>query len=261
MKSFAVLISSLLLSSAFLAVGAYAGDGIEANNYDIGIAGVSADSSETVSIGAQARFSLLQYFGLVFRAATGQPIGEDEIGTSGYSASAGLFYRKSDLGHILLEYGYSDNETEATFGGDTITTDSQTDSISLLVRAYLDDFDLSFSASKADFDSRATGILQPPSPIFGAPIVIDERFSASAEVYTAGGAYYLWDNLVVSVLSGFGDGEGSTGFSMSYQPEIWNNNISFSGNYSSTDLFDSYGVSATYYFNSPVSIQERNRSY
>jgi len=223
----------LIIASPVVAIGDTTG--IEETNYRAGISGRNSDSGNSFSFSGVVRAPLVNNTGISLNVGLSEHNGVDNyVDQSNKSIGLGVFLREYELGLIQLRYNYS--ETVADIPSSTLKMN--TDSLSLFGIYYIHNFNFSLfrSALKSDDGDKFNNL-------------------------NIGLSYYFTDNFNTSLSFGGMESKDNNAISMYYQPKKFNNTIGISVNYSTSDRVDSYGLSVTYYFDTKVSLIDRNRRY
>jgi hypothetical protein len=183
----------------------------------------------------EARFPIANYTGLSLMAGVGEFNGKSSIDSSDKTAGVGVFLRKYDLGAINANYIYSESKADTPFG----SFKSHTNGYSLSGTYYIDKFDISLARGTSKSNPGATSY----------------NYS-SIDV-----AYYASDNLRLSVSANGMDSSGTYSLDATYQPKIFNNDISIIGRYVDSNAGQSYMIGLSYYFGTKASLIDRNRKY
>jgi len=230
MKRCVVFFGALCLSGAAVAEN----PGIEKTNYSISGSVSDADRGSSVSLAGQARVPIANYTGASITGRYSDFNGKNNyIDSSTNSVTLGVFVRDYDLGIINASYGYSRTESDSSISN----SKNSIDSISLSGTYYYKEFDLGLGRSKAKPDT-----------------------GGSLNMSSASVSYYINQNfeLGATVLKMDAD---ATNYFITYQPGAFGNAASLSVSYLDSTIHDTLTVSLSYYFDTKVSLKDRNRRY
>lgn len=229
MKKLAVILGVFFVSNVAMAGNQV----IEETNYRLSGSVSDSDSGNQMSVTGNVRLPLAEYIGASITGGYSDFNGKNSyIDSSTESASLGLFVRKYNLGVINVSYGSSQSKVDAPN-----SSKYSTKSMSLNGIYYYNNFDIGLGRSKVDPDS-----------------------GNSLNASMVGISYYVSDNLRIAA-SAIRIDQDDMIFSVSYQPEMFGNNIGVEASFIDYDTNDTVTISVAYYFGTRVSVKDRIRRY
>lgn len=231
---------------AIVPVLAMAGEngGVSATNYNAGIGFNHTENSNSASLSIGASFPLHDYVGASLYANGSRYENDDYDFANNFGLSLGgsIFLRDFNLGKIGIGANHS------TIYFDTPHSPNQlyfgkreyvdTYGYSLSAQYYLSDFTISASRSVSDSD------------------FYDRGDYASASI-----GLYWKDNIRLTAGRILMVSNNNYNVGVAFQPEALNNSTQISFSYSDSEGNDYFSLSATYYFDTLVTLKDRDRKY
>lgn len=235
---------ALMVVSCFPVVSLAGELAVKETNYGLGASYSTVDSGSpgtqnSYSVTGLSRFAIEDNVGMQLAASIDKSYYKSNSynsDVSGLWVSAGFFVRDYDIGSVNMGFSYGRMGYDSDLGS---YVDSSYQSVSLSGTYYLDQFELGTGVSQTD----SSYALSEPS--------------RSSHIVAG---YYINDNLKLSATVAGLDSSGRS-LNIIFQPAILNNQWSISGTLTNGQAYDRYSISLGYYFDTKVSLMDRNRRY
>ena len=236
----------LMLLSCFPVVSLASEPAVKETNYSLSASYTTMSSSDPITVNGygvmgMSRFALgdhtgMQLSGSVYRGYTEWDSLQFESTSSLVGAS--FFARDYDLGSVNMDFSYGGGQGYSSGNG---YTDTSYQLVSLSGTYYLGQFDLGAGLYQVSYSNSWTDL------------------DNSSNI---GASYYATDNLSLGATVSGRDSSGDRTLHVIFQPSVFNNQWSITGLVSKGDTSDtSYLFLVGYYFDTKVSLIDRNRKY
>ncbi len=226
---------AILMFAPVLAIAGENG-GVLEKNYNVGLSYGWDQDTDTLGISGGINLPVYRYVGSSFylRGSRTEVDGAD-VKIDNYQLASSIYLRDFDLGKIEAGLSYHQAHMNNLIDGD----DSfEAYLYSLSGQYYLNDF--TFGASRLFADSKNT---------------------STSHLAFADIAWYWQNNTKLLVSAGGMDAKDSYSLRVSHQPDYFKNSTAFSFGYNWDHDDDSYSISVNYYFDTLVSLKDRDRKY